>query len=243
MLHGCALSQLDSDNDGVFDDLDECPDTPEQELNNVKGTPTYGQLIPTVVDEKGCGASQRDTDGDGIVDTEDNCIETANADQADADGDGLGDVCDTDNPLPQITTTEIRFVQLPSDASTVGKIDAFDPDGEILTFTQKGDDFRGVLNIEPDGTIAVISGSLLSFDSIYNGDRLSFIVTDGENEVPGSVAIIIEDAPRPPEISIITLEVSEDAVVGTIVGFVEAKDPMGGQIVSIELQGDGFIPA
>ena len=51
----------------------------------------------------------------------------------------------------------------------------------------------------------------------------------------------IEDAPRPPEISIITLEISEDAEVGTIVGFVEAIDPMGGQIVSISLQGDGFI--
>ena len=56
---GCALNQIDSDNDGVFDDLDECPDTPEFEINNVQGTPTYGELIPTVVDEKGCGASQR----------------------------------------------------------------------------------------------------------------------------------------------------------------------------------------
>ena len=46
---------------------------------------------------------------------------------------------------------------------------------------------------------------------------------------------------RPPEISIITLEISEDAEVGTIVGFVEVRDPMGGQIVSIDLQGDGFI--
>ena len=59
--------------------------------------------------------------------------------------------------------------------------------------------------------------------------------------MPGSVKILIEDVPRPPEISIITLEISEDAEVGTIVGFVEAKDPMGGQIVSISLQGDGFI--
>ena len=34
---GCALNQIDSDDDGVFDDLDECSDTPEFELNNVKG--------------------------------------------------------------------------------------------------------------------------------------------------------------------------------------------------------------
>jgi hypothetical protein len=171
---GCALNQLDSDNDGVFDDLDECPDTPEFEINNVKGTPTYGELIPTVVDEKGCGASQRDTDGDGIVDTEDNCIETANADQADADGDGIGDVCDTDNPLPEITTTEIKFVQLPQNGTTVGKIEATDPEGETLTFTQSGDNFTGILSIASDGTVTVSSGALLTFDSTYNGASLGF---------------------------------------------------------------------
>ncbi|MDC0916426.1 thrombospondin type 3 repeat-containing protein [Flavobacteriaceae bacterium] len=238
---GCALNQLDSDNDGIFDDLDECPDTPEFEINNVKGTPTYGELIPTIVDEKGCGASQRDTDGDGIVDTEDNCIETANTDQADADGDDIGDVCDTDNPLPEITTTEIKFVQLPQNGTTVGKIEATDPDGETLTFAQAGDNFTGVLSVASDGSVTVSSGALLTFDSAYNGASLGFTVSDGENDVPGSVKILIEDAPRPPEISIITLEISEDAEVGTIVGFVEVRDPMGGQIVSVDLEGDGFI--
>jgi hypothetical protein len=238
---GCALNQLDSDNDGVFDDVDECPDTPEFELNNVQGTPTFGEQIPTVVDQKGCGASQRDTDGDGIVDTEDNCIDTSNSDQLDTDDDGIGDVCDTDNPLPDIISTEIKFIQLPPNGSIVGKINATDPDGEALKFTQIGSNFTGVLSVATDGTVSVSSGPLLSFDSIYNGAILSFSVSDGENKVPGSVRILIEDAPRPPEISIVTLEISEDAEVGTIVGFVEAKDPMGGQIVSIYLQGDGFI--
>ncbi|MDB2340354.1 BspA family leucine-rich repeat surface protein, partial [Flavobacteriaceae bacterium] len=238
---GCALNQLDSDNDGVFDDVDECPDTPEFELNNVPGTPTFGELIPTVVDEKGCGASQRDTDGDGIVDTEDNCIETANANQADTDGDGIGDVCDTDNPLPQITSTEIKFVQLPQNGNTVGKIEATDADGEVVTFTQAGDNFKGVLSVASDGSITVSSGALLTFDSAYNGASLGFTLSDGENEVSGSVKVLIEDAPRPPEISIITLEISEDAKTGTIVGFIKAEDPMGGEIVSISLQGDGFI--
>jgi len=238
---GCALNQLDSDNDGIFDDLDECPDTPEFELNNVQGTPTFGELISTVVDEKGCGASQRDTDGDGIVDTEDNCIETANTDQEDADGDGIGDVCDTDNPLPEITTTVIKFVQLPQNGENIGKIEAIDPDGEMLTFTQDGDNFTGILSIASDGSLIVSSGALLNFDSAYNGAILSFTVSDGENEVPGSVKILIEDAPRPPEISINTIEISEDAEIGAIVGFVEVKDPMGGQIISINLQGDGFI--
>ena len=70
---------------------------------------------------------------------------------------------------------------------------------------------------------------------------LSFILSDGENEVPGSITITLEDAPRPPEINIITFEVSEDAEVGTLVGLVEVIDPMGGQIESVDFSGDGYI--
>ena len=238
---GCALNQLDSDNDGVFDDVDECPNTPAYEINNIKGTPGYGEEQPTLVDAFGCGTSQKDQDGDGIFDDIDNCIETPNPDQADKDGDGIGDLCDKDNPIPEIITTQITFVQFPENGLEVGKIEAIDPEGELLSFTQPSGSFTGVLEIDPDGTIRVSEGSLLAFNSNYNGGKLSFVVSDGENEVPGVITVLIEDAPRPPEITTLTFDVSEDALIGSIVGYVDVKDPSGGPINSVALSGDGYL--
>ena len=124
--------------------------------------------------------AQKDQDGDGIFDNVDNCIETPNPDQADKDGDGIGDVCDKDNPIPEIKTTQITFVQLPPNGLEVGKIEAIDPEGEPLTFTQPSGSFTGVLEIGPDGTIRVAEGVLLAFDSHYHGGKLSFIVSVGK---------------------------------------------------------------
>lgn len=73
---------VDSDNDGVTDDLDKCPGTP----------------AGAVVDENGCEA---DTDGDGVPDREDKCPDTAAGTQVgtdgcamDTDGDGVPDAVD-----------------------------------------------------------------------------------------------------------------------------------------------------
>jgi len=236
---GCALNQIDSDDDGVFDDLDECSDTPEFELNNVKGTPTFGQQILTVVDEKGCGASQRDSDGDGIADTLDNCVDIANPDQGDKDNDGVGDFCDTDNPIPIIATTQIRFLKLPDNGGVVGKIVATDEEGEALIFTMNDTLFQGVLEINPDGSIVVVNGLSLDFDSSFNNQLLSFIVSDGENEVKASIVIVIEDAPEPPVVTITTFDLKEDASVGSLAGSIDVKDPLGGA-VNVTFQGDGF---
>ena len=98
---GCALNQIDTDEDGVTDDIDRCLNTPKQEFNNVPGSFGYGTIMESVIDEFD-STSQKDTDLDGIFDNEDNCITTPNQDQADQDGDGIGDVCDTDNALPEL---------------------------------------------------------------------------------------------------------------------------------------------
>ena len=54
---GCALSQLDTDDDEITDDRDLCPTT-------AAGLP---------VDGVGCAANERDTDGDNVVDASDIC--------------------------------------------------------------------------------------------------------------------------------------------------------------------------
>lgn len=73
--------EVDSDNDGVPDSVDECPDQPE--------TPNG------VLDEDGC--PDKDTDGDGVADSRDDCPETPGAKDyhgcppPDSDDDGIPD--------------------------------------------------------------------------------------------------------------------------------------------------------
>ena len=78
--NGCATNQIDSDQDGVMDDVDQCPDTlPGWEVNSV-----------------GCSSWEIDGDSDGIVDAEDDCPDTEQGD--DIDGDGCADnQLDTDD--------------------------------------------------------------------------------------------------------------------------------------------------
>ena len=70
----------DSDNDGYYDLIDNCP------LNS----------NPNQIDSNGDGIGDlcSDLDEDGIIDSEDNCPSNFNPFQVDNDGDGIGDPCD-----------------------------------------------------------------------------------------------------------------------------------------------------
>lgn len=81
---------LDSDNDGVNDKLDNCP-------NHYNYWQTDSDADGTG-DECDKDPYNKDTDGDGYGDVKDNCPAISNATQADIDQDGMGDACDpTDN--------------------------------------------------------------------------------------------------------------------------------------------------
>ena len=62
----------DTDSDGVYDDRDECANTPRSER----------------ADERGCGPSQRDTDSDEVTDDRDECANTPRGERADERGCG-----------------------------------------------------------------------------------------------------------------------------------------------------------
>jgi hypothetical protein len=80
----------DSDNDGIFDSVDNCPEQSnrDQEDRDGDGIGDYCDPEPDVVDV--------DTDGDGVSDSIDNCPAISNEEQDNLDGDEQGNACDAD---------------------------------------------------------------------------------------------------------------------------------------------------
>jgi hypothetical protein len=62
LLNGCAVEELDDDNDGLLNGYDNCSDTPLGEVGEI--------------DSEGCSLSQIDSDDDGTPDSDDQCPDT-----------------------------------------------------------------------------------------------------------------------------------------------------------------------
>jgi hypothetical protein len=90
---------IDTDDDGICDDEDNCPANPNPGQEDADGD-GVGDVCDNCVNTPNPG--QEDADGDGLGDACDNCVNTPNPGQEDVDGDGVGDVCDncvnTPNP-------------------------------------------------------------------------------------------------------------------------------------------------
>jgi Thrombospondin type 3 repeat len=95
---------VDSDGDGIPDDVDNCPNKPNtQTLGTCSATSdkpgvnfTSDADCANNCSSNGlCIKDLRDSDSDGKGDVCDNCPNNCNVNQLDADSDGIGDVCDT----------------------------------------------------------------------------------------------------------------------------------------------------
>ncbi|PLY16030.1 MAG: flagellar motor protein MotB [Sedimenticola sp.] len=116
---------IDSDGDGVFDDKDKCPNTPE----GVK------------VDADGCAL---DSDGDGVADYKDKCPNTpagapvdANGCPLDSDGDGVPDYKDKCPGTPAGAKVDMNGCQIMGNITIDLVNDEFDFDSAALKPSMK----------------------------------------------------------------------------------------------------------
>ncbi len=170
----------DRDNDGVLNDNDNCPDTPNPNQTDSNNDGQGNLCTPFNAD---------DTDGDGVDNVDDNCPTVPNPDQTDVDNDGAGNACDTVNNLDPdndgINTAEgdncpTTFNPTQTDSDGDGAGDACDLFGGD---DGMDNDFDGVLNgmdncpenPNPDQADADQDGIGDACDAVTDDD------TDGDN--------------------------------------------------------------
>jgi hypothetical protein len=115
----------DSDNDGVFDDQDNCVGyyNPSQEdTDQDSGEPPYAPYASQRDPKTGGDTCDIDDDNDGVSDVDDNCPKVANPDQADDDADGKGNKCDPQNDLTGAPSGPAAPVQAQASAQTAPKL-------------------------------------------------------------------------------------------------------------------------
>ena len=97
-LSDLVLGSADSDDDGVVDCIDNCPEDynpPSAEWTDIYGDVHRNSQADYDLDGVG-DVCDDDDDNDGILDAVDNCPGVFNPGQLDLDGDGQGNVCDLD---------------------------------------------------------------------------------------------------------------------------------------------------
>ncbi len=154
----------DTDMDGVTDDKDNCPETPNADQADEDGNGVGDACEPTI----------EDADKDGIADDKDNCPNIANPDQADADGDGIGDVCED--------TDEDGVYDVDDNCPTVANADQADADGDGIGDVCEDTDEDGVYDVD-DNCPTVANADQADADGDGIGDVCEDTDEDGVYDV------------------------------------------------------------
>jgi hypothetical protein len=119
-------STIDTDGDGIFDDIDNC---------TFISNPDQKKTCTNVTAGDACLA---DTDGDGIPDACDNCPDVYNPDQSDSDNNEVGDACDYHylRAALQECRTELQACQNPPTNIKLSILDAT-PSNDKVTLKWK----------------------------------------------------------------------------------------------------------
>ncbi len=199
---GATSPPVDTDNDGIVDDQDNCPNT---------ANPTQDDA-----DNDGIGdVCDDDRDGDNVANSDDNCPQTPNADQADNDGDGIGDVCDTDDDNDNVAddADNCPFIankdQTNTDGDEFGNVCDDDDDDDMVLDTddncplisnsdQLDSDFDGIGDAcdEPLGEISIIKEQEFvdrGGNTVLQSDTISYDITV-THQLDEAVTIIISDS-------------------------------------------------
>lgn len=187
----------DDDNDGIQNDEDNCPASPNpNQLNadndgqgDVCDNDDDNDGIPDDQDAFPLDASESvDTDGDGIGSNIDNCPLVSNSSQLDTDGDDLGNACDPDDDGDGVLDAEDDFPSDPAesidtDGDGLGNNVDSDDDGDGMPDSYEIDNGLDPLNIA-DGGEDMDGDGFKNFEEYKEGSD-----PQDSSSVPGSKAL------------------------------------------------------
>ena len=234
---------MDSDSDGVTDDIDTCVDTPsgetvdengcssDQRDDDDDGINNGNDLCDNTpsgetVDENGCSDSQKDLDGDGFIGSED-CDDTNDAinpnatevcDGVDNNCDGLIDEQACNNP-PNISEV-VLTPSNPRKSSTIHtSVNADDTDGDILTY-----EYIWFINSQQTNfESSSLTNGFVKNDLIYC-IVTAFDGTDYSMPVQSNVITVLNTAPQINGVYITPIEPDTNSTLQAVIGGISDID-------------------